>query len=397
MPPDSSQPPATLLAGIPATNPALYHRIRFAVGDPAALVTVGGKSILILRDIEMDRARLHARADAIACPADFAPPAGLSGDRVTATAQAAAECLRRAGVSEVTADRSLPLIYAHVARAAGIDVTCDPAMGVLDRRAKDAQEIEWLARAQSVTEDAVRMACELIATADIGADGVLIVDGSPLTSERVRLALDVFLLEKEFDNPRAIVAAPPHSGDCHHAGTGPLRTGVPVIVDVFPRDRKTLYWGDCTRTVVHSAPSDAVKKMHAAVVEAKAAAIAAVRAGVTGEEVHAATVAVIRRHGYPTGLPPAGAPADFTSMPHGTGHGVGLEVHEPPLLDAAGPPLLAGDCLTVEPGLYSLAHGGVRVEDMVIVTANGCDNQNRLPEGLDWTPATPALAGGVLG
>ena len=385
MPPDSP-PPATLLAGIPATNPALYHRVRFAVGDPAALVTVGGKSVLIVRDIEMDRARLTARADAIACPADFAPAGGLSGDRETATAQAAAECLRHAGVKDVTADRSLPLIYAHVARAAGLAVTCDPAMGVLERRAKDAQEIEWLARAQAVTEDAVRVACELIATADVSPDGTLIADGTPLTSERVRLALDLFLLEKEFDNPRAIVAAPPHSGDCHHAGTGPLRTGVPVIVDVFPRDRKTLYWGDCTRTVVHGTPSDAVRKMHAAVVGAKAAAVAAVRPGVTGEAVHAATVALIRRHGYPTGLPPAGAPADFTSMPHGTGHGVGLDIHEPPLLDAAGPPLLAGDCLTVEPGLYSVAHGGVRVEDMVIVTPTGCRNLNRLPEGLDWRP-----------
>ena len=373
----------TLLAGVPSTNPALYHRIRFSVGDPAALVDLPGKSILILRDIEMGRARQHARADEIACPADFAPEGGLSGDRETATAQAAAECLRRAGVKRVDSDRSLPLIYAHVARAAGIEVVCDPAMGVLERRAKNLQEIEWLQRAQQVTESAVSMACELIATADVGGGGLL-VDGRPLTSERVRLALDLFLLEKEFDNPRAIIAAPPHSGDCHHAGAGPLRTGEPVIVDVFPRDRRTLYWGDCTRTVVHGEPSEAVRKMHAAVVEAKAAATAAVRPGVTGEQVHAATVEVIRRHGYPTGLPPAGAPPEFTSMPHGTGHGCGLECHEPPLLDAGGPPLVIGDCLTIEPGLYSVAHGGVRVEDMVVVTETGCRTLNRLPEGLEW-------------
>lgn len=374
----------TLLAGVPSTNPALYHRLRFSVGDPAALVELPGKSILILRDIEMGRARRHARADEIACPADFAPAGGLSGDRETATAQAAAECLRRAGVQRVDSDRSLPLIYAHVARAAGIEVVCDPAMGVLERRAKDAQEVEWLQRAQEVTEAAVSMACELIATADARPDGVLIVGGGVLTSERVRLALDLFLLEKEFDNPRAIIAAPPHSGDCHHAGTGTLRTGEPVIVDVFPRDRRTLYWGDCTRTVLHGTPSEAVRKMHAAVVEAKAAATAAVRPGVTSEAVHAATVEVIRRHGFPTGLPPVGAPAEFTSMPHGTGHGVGLEIHEPPLLDAGGPPLVIGDCLTIEPGLYSIAHGGVRVEDMVIVTETGCRTLNRLPEGLSW-------------
>jgi Xaa-Pro aminopeptidase len=71
-------------------------------------------------------------------------------------------------------------------------------------------------------------------------------------------------------------------------------------------------------------------------------------------------------------------------MVHGTGHGVGLDVHEPPLLDFGGPKLVVGDALTIEPGLYCKAIGGVRVEDMVIVTADGCENLNTLPEGLEW-------------
>jgi Xaa-Pro aminopeptidase len=120
------------------------------------------------------------------------------------------------------------------------------------------------------------------------------------------------------------------------------------------------------------------------VVAAKAAAVAATRAGVTGEQVHAATIGAITAAGYRMGLPSQGAAADECRMTHGTGHGVGLEVHEPPLLDRGGPALVAGDCLTIEPGLYCRAIGGVRVEDMVIVTAGGCDNLNALPEGLTW-------------
>jgi Xaa-Pro aminopeptidase len=381
---------AIVMAGVPAVNNALYRRLRFIVGDPAALVELPRaegrrESTLILRDIEMARARRQARADHVVCPADFTPATGLSGDRETATAQATAECLRRAGVRRVVADRTLPLIYASEIQRVGIAVDCDADLGVAERRSKDAQEIEYLRAAQMVTEDAIRMACQMVARATARDDGVLMVDREPLTSQRARAAVDVWLLKQGYTNPESIVAGGRAGADCHDHGAGPLRSGQPVIIDIFPRNRKTLYNGDCTRTVVHGEVSDAVAKMHAAVVEAKAAAISAVRAGVTGQDVHSACIDVIRRHGYDVGLPADNAEATYCAMTHGTGHGVGLDVHEPPLLDIGGPPLVVGDCLTIEPGLYSKAIGGVRVEDMVIVTQDGCINLNRLPEGLDWS------------
>ncbi|MBI1903112.1 MAG: aminopeptidase P family protein [Planctomycetia bacterium] len=376
------------MAGIPATNKTLYRRIRFLVGDPVAVVEtpVDGRaqSTLILRDIEMERARKKARADRIACPKDFAPAGGLSGDRETATAQAAAECLRRAGVRRVVADRSLPLIFAHLAREAGIEVVCDTEMGVMERRGKDDEELKALRHAQEITEGAMRMACEMVAKAQERADGVLLHGGKPLTAERVRTAVDVWLLERAFANAHTIVAGGPAGADCHNRGEGELRTGEPVIIDIFPCDQETLYNGDCTRTVVHGKVRPELARMHAVVVEAKAAAIAATKAGVTGQAVHEAAIAVIKRRGFAVGLPAEGAPDTYCAMTHGTGHGVGLDVHEPPLLDFGGPPLVAGDVLTIEPGLYCKAIGGVRVEDMVAVTAGGCENFNRLPEGLSW-------------
>ena len=168
------------------------------------------------------------------------------------------------------------------------------------------------------------------------------------------------------------------------SGRGPCGRGEPVIVDIFPTDGASHYCGDCTRTVVHGEIPEKLVEMHAAVVEAKAAGIAATRAGATGAEVHAATGAVIVARGYAMVTPDENKEGSGAAMTHGTGHGIGLEVHEPPLLTPDGIELLAGDVVTIEPGLYEVGFGGVRVEDMVVVTESGCENLNRLPEGLDW-------------
>lgn len=383
-------PRVTICAGIPALSAALHHRIRFPVGDPAALVTIDDgqgappRRVLIVRDIELDRARKNARADQFASPADFTPAAGLSGDRETATAQSVAECVLRAGATRVSIDRSTPAIFWHQLLAAGLEVTCDPLDGVALRRSKDAQEIAWLRQCQKDTESAVKMACQTIATSPVRDDGVLMRDGKPLTSQRVREAVDVFLLRKGYLNPEAIIACGAMGSDCHEHGSGELRTCEPVLVDIFPRSRRSLYNGDCTRTVVHGAPPRELIKMHGAVVAAKAAAIAMIRPGVTGEAIHLETARVIREHGFAMGMPSSDETWAQARMTHGTGHGVGLEVHEPPLLAAKGPALVVGDVVTVEPGLYQPGLGGVRVEDMVVVTDAGCENLGELPEGLDW-------------
>lgn len=379
----------TLIAGIPNHNMTLYHRLRFGVGDPAAWLSWtrdgAARTLLVIRDIEMARAREHVKVDRVACPAEFAPEGGLSGDREIATAQAVAEAVADAGFRRVRSDRSLPLSFLDRLRARGIEVECDYDLGILDRRSKDAEEIDRLRAAQRTTESAMRIACETVARAAVNADGELVVDGEPLTSERVRAVIDAFFLEHGYSAPPSIVAGGPQGADCHDIGTGPLRTGEPVIVDIFPRDNATLYNGDCTRTVVNGEIPEAVAAMHATVVRAKDAAEAVVRAGVTGQMVHEAAIKEIREGGYAVGLPGETDPPEYCGMVHGTGHGIGLEVHEPPLLDFGGPELLVGDALTIEPGLYSRAIGGIRVEDMVIVQADGCENLNALPVGLDWS------------
>ena len=377
-------PAATLLAGVPATNKAVLHRVRFAPHDPVAWIALPtGRSVMIVRDVELPRAGASGRADHVHAYEDFAPPGGLSGDRGVRAAQAVAECLARNGVARVVADRSLPLIFADELRHRGIDVRCDRDLGVLDRRRKDADELAAIRQAQRITQDAVRAACERVARADASDDGTLIEDGEPLTSERVKRGIDRFLLDRDcVADGGHIVAGGPDAADCHFAGRGPLRSGQPVIVDVFPRDKSTGYHGDCTRTVCHGTVPPKLADMHAAVVAAKAAAVEATRAGVTGEAAHLAAAAVLRDRGFKVGFEHAGKPGGH--MPHGVGHGIGLDLKEPPLLDVAGPPLLAGDVVTIEPALYDAEVGGVRVEDMLVVTHVGTENLNTLHEGLAW-------------
>ncbi len=377
---------AILLAGIPSENPALFHRVRFSVGDPAAWIALQldgqTQTEFIVRDIEMQRAKQQVGVDRVSCPADYSPAAGLSGDRATATAQAVAECLQRAGTQRVTTDRTLPFIFAWHIQQAGIALEYSAELGVLERRTKDDQELQWLAEAQQATEEAMLMACQTVARATANAAGELQHAGCPLTSERMQKMIAEFLLDRGYTTPHgSIVATRPASADCHERGHGPLTTGEAVIIDIFPVNSQTHYCGDCTRTVVHGDASDTMLSMHAAVVAAKQAAMVAAVAGATADAVHSATKTVIQQHGYRFAR---GEVADDPVMPHGTGHGIGLEVHEPILLDDNGGTLLEREVLTIEPGLYSRDFGGVRVEDMVVVGQGAARSLNKLPEGLDW-------------
>ncbi|MEM7622108.1 MAG: Xaa-Pro peptidase family protein [Planctomycetota bacterium] len=384
---------ATVFFGVPSDNMALFHQIRFAAHDPAALIVRSdGKREVILRDVELEVAAAVANADEVRPYEAYTPNAGLSADRPTRAVQSTVECLSRLGVTAVTGDRSLPLLLIDQLTRAGISVELDPLLGIRDRRSKDAEEIAALREATRVTEDVMRFACELIAGADAAADGSLgdpTRSGETLTSERVRGLIIARLAENGALTDGPIVAGGPVSAICHHHGEGVLRTGEPIIVDIFPRHLATGYHGDCTRCVVHGDVPDEVARMHATIVSAKAAGIGEVRAGSSGDAVHAAVVREIEHGGYRMGFPEGevpmhGPPTGFCSMPHGTGHGLGLELKEPPLLDIGGPELVAGDAITVEPGLYAPGLGGLRLEDLVIVTAGGSENLNTLHEGLDW-------------
>ncbi|WP_417733288.1 M24 family metallopeptidase [Rosistilla oblonga] len=372
----------TLLAGIPAENASLFHRMPLSVGDPAAWIQVDDETTVIVRDIEVDRARRQLTANHFGSPGEYAPAGGLSPDRATATAQAVAEFLARKKIASIQTDRTLPFIFAWHIQQAGIEIAYNADLGVVDRRSKSDRELACLQTAQEMTQRAMELACRTIAASTANANGQLVHEGELLTSERVKAIAAQFFLEHNFAMEHgSIVATAPEVADCHHAGAGPLRTEVPIVVDLFPRDLSSRYWGDCTRTVVHGQASEEVKQMHAAVVQAKAAATAALRVGNTGDAVHQASTDVLIDRGYPLSR---GTVTDHPSIQHGTGHGIGLEIHEPILLDDGGPEILPNEVLTIEPGLYGRKVGGVRVEDMVAATTDGPVVFGTLHQGLDW-------------
>ena len=373
---------ARIMAGCAASNASLLRRLGVPLGDPAAWIKLDDQKIALVRDLEMDRVRAASNADKVTCPANHAPPSGLSVDRETATAEAATQIFRAAKVEVVTTDRTLPFIFAWHLQQAEIIVKYDQDYGVLDRRSKSKSEIASLKIAQGHTETVMRMVCERIAHADTNDAGELVHDGNVMTSESVKQFAAVEFLKLGCNLLHgAIVASAPEVADCHHSGTGPLHSGTPIIVDLFPRHESTRYWGDCTRTVVHGNVSDTVARMHAAVVDAKKAAIDVLVAGNMADAVHQAADQVMMDHGFEHSR---GTLTDHASIQHGTGHGIGLELHEPILLDHGGREMLAGEVFTVEPGLYGRQDGGVRIEDMLVVTDNEPISLNSLPEGLDW-------------
>ncbi len=181
-------------------------------------------------------------------------------------AQATAECLRRAGQTSITVDRTLPYLYAHFIQQAGIAIDYSEEFGVKLRRIKSPREVELLRHAQMITGEAMTFACRTIANATPDQNGILHHDGTILTSERVRSMITEFLIERNFSNSHgSIVATAPHVADCHHCGSELLMADLPVIVDIFPMDNVTRYHGDMTGTVVCGQPSDEVKKMVEAV------------------------------------------------------------------------------------------------------------------------------------
>ena len=375
-----------LLAGIPAKNANIYHRIQFLAPDSLVYFEHDdGSNMLLVRDIEMGRARKLEHINQVCCPADFQPEGGFPSGRDSALALAAARYLAQRGEEEVIIEGSLPYLYAHYLQEAGIRLTFKEDLGEMERRIKSEQEVEWLRHAQDVTGQAVEYACRMIAAAKPDANGELQHEGSVLTSERVRMLITAFLNERNFSNPHdSIVVTLPHVADCHHFGQGPLRTHDPVIVDIFPMDNATRYHGDMTRTVVNGEPGEEFKRMHAAVKAAKQAGCEFLKPGVTGADTHRHVISVLEEHGYSERR---GGDAPNNTQPymrHGTGHGIGLEVHEPILLSHRGEEIFAGEVFTVEPGLYSSVCGGCRIEDSVLVTQTGHEILAPIYEGWEW-------------
>ncbi len=354
-------------AGFPVET-ALY--IRFAEGDDVIVVTA----------LEIDRARVQSKA-ARKLERD---EAGYEEHGPYASwARLAAKLLRDRGFDAARVSAGLQAGYLEELRAAGLDVEVDRELFHAERRRKSAAEAAFIQASQQAAEAAVVEIVSQLAQADI-RDGMLWLEGTPLTSERLYARASLLLGEKGFTCPDMIIAGSPECSMPHFRGEGEIRAGAPVIIDVFPSSRGTHYHGDLTRTVVVGEVPEEIRKMHEAAVQALDAGIESIRAGASGRDVHNAVCQVLVDRGFGTTTKGFEGPDGVAKMNHSTGHGVGLDVHEEPALRGPNENRLeAGDVVTVEPGLYLPGLGGVRVEDTGMVTGSGFKNFTRLTRSLD--------------
>jgi Xaa-Pro aminopeptidase len=291
--------------------------------------------------------------------------------------------LREKGHEEARVSPRLQAAYLEELRATGLAVEIDRGLFRAERRHKSPEEAAAIRSAQQAAEAAVVEVVRQLAHAEI-KDGLLWLDGRPLTSERLYARAQLLLGEMGFTCPEMIVAGSPDCAMPHYRGEGPIRANAPVIIDIFPSGRTSHYYGDITRTVVVGEIPDEIRRMHAATLQALDAGIESIRAGVAGRDVHHTVCEILVDRGYGTTTKGYEGAEGVARMNHSTGHGVGLDVHEEPSL--RGPSedaLMEGDVVTVEPGLYLLGLGGVRVEDTGMVTKDSFENFTTITRSLD--------------
>ena len=373
------KPPLVLLNS--GEDSDFYYATRFLTHDPALYIRFGPEDdLLVLNILELERGRQTSAANKVVDRADH----GWEEDPDThrAWARLAARLLQERGFDKVRVSAKLEAGYLEELRAQDVAVEVEKQLFVAERRRKSPDEAEWIHAAQRAAEAAIAEVAGLLGTAEI-VNGMLELDGRPLTSERLMAAAQAVLNEIGYGCDDMIVAGSPKCWMPHYRGEGQIRANAPVIIDIFPRGSVSRYHGDLTRTIVVGQVSEQVKRMHQVVIHALDAAIAMIRPGITGRAVNEEVCRVLKEGGFGAAYKGFEPPAGMPSMIHSTGHGLGLDVHELPNLRPTDVPLEEGDVVTVEPGLYLEGLGGVRVEDSGIVTAGGFRNFTSINRGLD--------------
>ncbi|MFQ5844139.1 MAG: M24 family metallopeptidase [Planctomycetota bacterium] len=352
----------------------LYYLTGFLAGDPFLLLEIGGRRVLVLSDLEVDRARRTSRVDEILRIQEVTDAIKKAeGDAPVRPIARLARIVRwiaaDRGIDAFDVPLSFPVGLADALRGAGLGVGWKEGPFGPQRTRKTPDEVQSSRAAVRHTEAAMRAAIDRIAKAKVRGDGLH--EGSePLTSEAVKRTIRRELLDRECDPYDLIVGGGEQAVDPHDCGSGPLPAHLPIILDIFPRHPSSRYHGDVTRTVVRGRPSAEVKRMFRTVLDAKGRAESLLRAGADGQEVHAEVQQVFVEAGFESGHKDGRMVGFF----HGTGHGLGLDIHEHPRVSKVQITLEAGNVVTVEPGLYYPGVGGVRVEDDVVVTGDGCEN-----------------------
>ena len=368
---------ARLIVAPSDTDADMLYATRIFIGDPFIFLQQNGKRTLVLSDLEIDRAKKNAKADEFVMFSQLEREVQGKAKKAPPYEKVLAHFLRKRGVKRAKVPANFPLGFANEIKRKGIALETSNGLFWPAREKKTAEEIRLLERALRITETGMKRGMEILKASKPGAGKKLKWSGKTLTSEILRAEIDSAILRAGGVPTNTIVAGGDQACDPHERGFGPLQANSLIILDIFPRDAKTGYWGDMTRTVVRGRASEQQRKLWEAVKAGQALALKRIKAGVDGMSVHKAITELFDRRGFPTEVRNGRRVGFF----HGTGHGLGLEIHEYPRLQKV--TLKAGQCLTVEPGLYYPGIGGARIEDVVIVEKDGCRILSKFPKQLE--------------
>jgi Xaa-Pro aminopeptidase len=365
-----------LIVAASETDPDMLYATKFWAPDPFIFLERNGKRTLVLSDLEIDRGRKQAEADEFVSFNQFEREVQGRSKKAPPYERVLAHFLRKRGVRSAIVPANFSLGYAQDLAANKIRVQATNGLFWPEREAKSENEVKMIGRALRITEKGLKRAIEVLKASKPGPGKRLRWSGKTLTSEMLRAEIDSTILRAGGIPTGTIVAGGDQACDPHERGFGPLYAHSLIILDVFPRDAKTGYFGDMTRTVLRGRANEAQRKLWEAVKAGQALALKEIKAGVDGMTIHKAIQELFTKRGFPTEVRNGKNVGFF----HGTGHGLGLEIHEYPRLQKV--TLKDRQVLTVEPGLYYPGLGGARQEDVVVVTKIGCKILSRFPKQL---------------
>ena len=361
------------------TSADMLYLAGFSVPDPfPALVMPDGETVGFFHPLEISRAQKESRFDRLVSTEALKKEigAGKRGVPERPGIDLLLACwLRKEGWKKVEVPADFPVGMAERLRRRRIAVGVRGGLAFPEREGKSEWECRQIRRGNQASARGFARVRDILREAEIGGNGVLRWKGRVLTAERVREEIEKACMEKGALAGRVIAACGEQACDPHCEGHGPWRAHELIIVDIFPRLRDTGYHGDMTRTFLKGRAREGQKRLVATVRKAQKKALETIREGVSGDKVHGDIVADFEAAGYETSLgssPPRG-------FFHGTGHGLGLSVHEAPRVSPGAPALRAGQVITVEPGLYYPGLGGCRIEDVVVVQKQGAEILSRFP------------------
>jgi Xaa-Pro aminopeptidase len=358
----------------------MLYAVGLFVPDPFIYLRLRGRHYIVMSDLEIDRARRDAPHCRVLSLGKYQERLREAGVKTPGPAPVTNLILRERNIRRVMVPPNFPIGLALELKRLGINVATTRGSFFPQRELKRPDEVKKISAALMMAEVGMSEAMHVLRATKIGRDRRLFHHNVPLTSEKLRSVIDCAILQACGLAANTIVAGGKQACDPHERGFGPLRANEPIIIDIFPRSQKTGYFGDITRTVVRGRASEGVRRLYDTVQRGQTLAFRKARHGVPTTEVHRAVTEFFEQEGYKT----ARRGGRMEGFFHGTGHGLGLEIHEAPRMGAFSTgTLTAGHVVTIEPGLYYPELGGVRLEDVVLITRNGARNLTRFEKQLE--------------